>query len=343
MVTMKTRILNLFFILMLIAYATPKKLYSMTNTKTMAYTETEAKALMLKHLPHLYFHADEKYFPTAIEDFNIDWSTVTLDDKDAEVDLNGYKGNTSLIQSVPVYTSILQNDDGTTRISYLFLYAWNEKGPRGHIKAKVVGLGVDKSWTWGDYGLGLHYSDVEHIEVYLKSSGEVDYVIYSMHSFTAKVTISGNNPKVYVAKGSHGSYSSTGLHTYLTVWDEDKKVLGKTVYDTHLKFEDVVDNNTKLWISTNPRLLKLNGAAVSDISNAENYLAFKYSGRLGVRYTNTYWQKLTDYAQVEDIVKFVKKFSNSVGNKIEDKWNELRDSIEAEATASRSFYGRSFW
>jgi hypothetical protein len=306
---------------------------------------------MLKHLPYLYFHTSEGYFPTKIESFGIDWSKVTLNDSSATVDTNNYKGNTSLDQSVPVYTSILQNSDGTTRISYLFLYAWNDKGPKGHIKAKFVGLGIDKSWTWGDYGLGLHYSDVEHIEVYLTSSGNVEKVIYAYHSDTKTVyyrvngiqLITSTHPTVYVAKGSHGSYTSADTQDYLTVWDESKKVLGVTAYDTYLKFQDFTNSNTNVWKSTNPRLLKLNGNQVSGISNDELYLGFKYSGRLGVRYTNSKWEDLSTYTGITTVIKYVRKVSSSAANYIQGKWNDLRDSMEAECEASNSFYGRSFW
>jgi len=327
-------------------------LHMNSKSKASNLSESYARTLISKYQPVFYFHSSEGYFPTKIEDFKIDWTKADLTTKDTYVDTNGFKGNTALAQSQPLYVSIIQNDDGSIRISYMVLYAWNDKGPYLRIYGKLASLGVDKSVTVGNYGLGVHYSDVEHVSVYLKSDGSFDYAYYAYHSwgtdsgdkkYAKDLSWDGTHPIVYVALGSHASYTSADDHAYKSLWDEQgSKVLGVRTYKTYAKLTDKTSKGSK-WYSTNVRLLKLNGNAMSGISNDENYLGFKYSGRLGKTYDNTNWNGLETYSGFSSIKSAVKVFSKSAANDMQDGMDELRDTLEAECVASGSFYTRSFW
>jgi hypothetical protein len=321
-----------------------------SSVQTSSLSEADATTLMKKFQPVVYFHSNEGYFPTSIENFSIDWSKATINSKEAIYDTKGYKGNTSLKQDAPVYCSIKVNDDGTVRISYLFLYGWNNTGPKIHMKAKLVGVGIDNWVTAGDYGADLHYSDVEHIEIYLKSDkSTVNYMYYAYHQwgtdsgdkiYSNQVEWEGTHPVVYAALGSHASYKSAGDLTYHTAWSEKKKVVGVTVYDTYCVLVDYTQKS-KRWFSTNPRLLKLNDAAVSGISNDENYIGFKYSGRLGVEYTNVKWDDLKKYSGYNTFMAALKKVSKSTYNSIDDNMDEIEGLMESKA--SNGFYSRSYW
>jgi len=274
------------------------------------------------------------------------------------VDTKGFKGNTSLNQNVPIYVSILENSDGTARISYLFLYGWNAKGPTLHVKAKMVGVGIDTTVTVGNYGFDLHYSDIEHIEVTLnKGYSSVQKIKYAYHAFSYEKTASeveweGNHPVVYVALGSHASYATAGDQTYITLWSEkktEKVVVTKvTVYDTYGVFEDHCPSSKsdgKRFFSNTPRLLVLNGNKVNSVnmSNDEYYCSFKYSGRLGIRYDNRDLDGLKSAIGYSTFMKVLKTLSKSTYNKIDDAVDDYMDDAYVESSASNCFYTRGFW
>lgn len=332
----------------ILSLKTSKNLKSKTLTKSLS--ESEGIELMKKYQPVVYFHSDEKYFPTAIESFNIDWTKVTYDDKNAVYDTNGYKGERTLKQSAPVYVSILENTDGTIRISYLFLFGWNDSGPEIKFKAKAVGLDVQKTIVAGDYGLDLHYSDVEHIEIVLASDkSTINSLTYAFHQWKNKyskseITWEGTHPVVYSALGSHACYKDGGDINYKTMWNESKKELGVTIYSTYLKLVDRCEasaNPKTRWFSTNQRLLKLNGSATSNISTDEYNLAFKYSGRLGLKYDNVRWDSFKSAINYNTVMKILKVLSKSLYNKIDNAMDELEGLFESNATSG--FYGRSYW
>jgi hypothetical protein len=319
---------------------------SQSLLKTKAYTESQAKTLIEKFKPVVYFHSDEAYFPTKIEDFKIDWTKANLSNSETFIDTKGYKGATTLSQNLPLYVSFLQNSDGTIRISYMFLYAWNDKGPELNLYGKAVGLGVDKDFTVGSYGLGVHYSDVEHIEVYLKSDGSFNYAYYAYHSwgtdkgdekYSKDLAWEDGHPVVYCSKGSHASYTKSGEQVYKEIFYQKG-----TGYKAYAKLKDNCSKG-KRWLSTNVRFLKFNGNQVSGISNDELYLGFKYSGRLGVVYKNDQWDSFLKNTGYSTVKKVVKTFSKSAANKMDSGINSLKDTLEAECAASNSFYGRGYW
>jgi len=336
------------------------RLISSTNSlkshlKTSGLSEVEAISLAEKFKPVVYFHKDETSFPTNVNEYNIDWSKATFGNTDATVDTNKFKGSTSLKQDAPYYVSILENSDGTCRISYVIHYGFNPAGPTIHFKAKLVGVGIDIEVTPGNYGLGVHYGDNEHIEVTLnKGYGSIKQIVYAYHSYEMTVsgsgfeTENGTHPVVYVAKGSHASYPTKGDQNYNTVWDKSKKTLGVTVYDTYLKFYDHPPSSKssgKRWYSTNLRVLKLNGNKMESVgmSTNEYNIGFKYSGRLGLQYDNRNVDALKSALGYNTFYKAMKKVSKSTANDMDDALNEKLDEFEIESLASMSLNAKGYW
>ncbi|WMW23066.1 PKD domain-containing protein [Methanolobus mangrovi] len=71
-----------------------------------------------------------------------------------------------------------------------------------------------------------HEGDWEHITVYVnKNTGNLEYASYGQHydgkCFTPdQIASIGNHPSVFVARGSHASYSNYGLHIYKDLYLE---------------------------------------------------------------------------------------------------------------------------
>jgi hypothetical protein len=338
---------KLFNVLIFVVLCLNFSLTARLKTKTLG--ESEAIDLMKKYQPIFYFHANEKYFPTAIESYKIDWSKLAFNDASQVYDTQGYKGETSLKQNSPIYVSILENSDGTIRISYLCLYGWNDSGSQIKFSGKATGFNKSSGVVAGKYGIDLHYGDVEHIEVMLKSDKSVNYVTLAYHQWTKDyqvkdLTWDGTHPIVYTALGAHASYPSPGDVTYFTSWTKSKKSLGLTVYDTSLTLVDSCASSSsqgKKWFSTNPRLLKLNGNRVSGISTDEENIAFKYSGRLGTEYDNVQWDTMKSGIKYDAFMTIMKYAYNSVYKEIDAKMYEIEKMMEAKG--SKSFFGRSFW
>jgi hypothetical protein len=323
-------------------------LTSRLRTKT-PLSEAEGIELMKKYLPVFYFHPSEKSFPTSIESFKIDWTKVAFDDDSQVYDIKEYKGETSLKQNAPIYVSILENSDGSIRISYLCLYGWNDAGSSIKFTGKATNYNQSTSVLAGKYGIDLHYSDVEHIEVILKKDKSLNYLTYAYHQWTKDYQVKdlswdGTHPIVYIALGAHASYPKSGEITYFTSWSKSKKTLGVTLYDTSLTLVDSCAASSiqgKKWFSTNPRLLKLNGNKVSGISTDEENLSFKYSGRLGVEYENVKWDSLKSDIKYDAFMTILKLLDKSTYNQIDAKMDEVEKMMEAKG--SKSFYKRSFW
>jgi len=285
-------------------------------------------------MPYVYYHSSEQNFPASIESFGINWSAVTLNDADATF-VTSYYGPSSLNQSAAMYSSVYEFTNGTARISYGFLHGFNNCGPKGNIYAKTVGIGVDE--TISVCPADKHWSDIEHISVYLKSGYEsVDFIIMAFHQWNTQysasaVSFNGNHPIVYSALGSHASYPTAATQNYYEIWSEEKKELGVKIYETYGYLQDYTEKGSE-WICTNPRLLKLNGNAMSDISSDENYMAFKYTGHLGSDWTST---GTNDFqTALKDVKKTVSVFSSSGASKIQSFIDEFDSYFEANAPNS---------
>jgi hypothetical protein len=284
---------------------------------------------------------------------------VTLGDDEAEYDWGTWKGNTKLDQSVPIYTSIMEwGTDGTVRISYLFLYGFNAGGPTMDVKAELTGVSIKTSITAGDYGIGVHYSDVEHIEVTLNSGySSIKQIKYAYHKWSQTLTSgytleSSTHPVVFVAQGSHSSWPTGGSKTYETIWSEKDKedivVATVTVYDTYGKLVDYPPAKTSTGVryySTNPRLLKLNGSATTTTSmtTAETYCGFKYSGRLGATYADPDIDGLKDDTGYNTMMDAMYYVDRGTYNDIDAAMDDAMSDAMLETPASNCFYGRSFW
>ena len=304
-----------------------------------AVSETEAKTLMNKYLPTVYFHGSEQYFPSKIENFGINWNTVS-DWSNTEGTVSySYTGPSSLDQSVPIYTSVKTQDDGTIRITYAFLYAFNGCGPKLDVKVKALWITYynDSSSVCP---AGKHWGDLEHISVILDSNRNLKYFTYAYHDgsndySSSDITWESGYPVVYAANGSHASYKGSGTQNYNYFWDYSKSSAGTRSYGVLQDFT----GNTYRWRTTNPRLLKVEGNAASDISTDEYNMAIKYYGRLGVQMTNA--ASSSAVSALRTASKWIGKISKSVSNSL----NDAIDAIEGEynSPAPNSLPKKGWW
>jgi len=305
---------------------------------------------MMKFQPIGYLNSAEIYFPAKVADLGINWAAAKMGDTTVSVTYT-YKGPSSFDVTAPMLVSILENSDGTARISYVFFYGYNGCGPKADIYAELIGLKVNEIINLCP--ADLHWGDIEHIEVTLASGyNSVKQIKYAYHqwsktytadgtldgSLSSNVKFDGTHPYVYFGNGSHASYSTPGDQEYLTLFS--KKGTG---YNAWGKFIDyaAVEATGHRWTGY-ARLLKLNGAATSDITADENYLAFKYYGALGGQINNT---TANDLVSVLDKIKDVasKLSLKSLKKDIESAISELDDYYEATAVSGLANPSRTWW
>jgi hypothetical protein len=252
------------------------------------FDEREANVLAEMFKPIFIFHDEEKFFPVAIEQLNIDWTRADLGNSSSFVSYNITATN-YLNKTAPIYASVLQNTtDNSLRITYAFLYGFNDCGPyfKTHIET-IFGFSMDPEFSICP--MGKHFGDLEHISIILnKKNGryEIDYLVYGNHDsekplLASEVEMMDNRPVVYVAKGSHASYHNKGKFEVLKAWD----IPGKT-FSTYGLVEESTEDNCLRWKRPTVRLLKFNGEPTKYITKEEALLAFVYKGRLGAPINN---------------------------------------------------------
>ena len=325
-----TKFLDLLLLLALLLISNSLSAKLRTNTKG-TLSEAQAKTLIATYQPVVYLHRDETYFPTSVENLKIDWTNVSFQNTDTYVAL-GNTGPSSFDSTAPIYTSVYEDTSaGTVRISYIFLFGFNGCGPEARIKASFVGISVD-DWI-ALCPADKHWGDVEHIEVLLTKNSAGNYatfsqITYAFHQWSKIYTSDGSqngkisdhvsfesstHPVVWLAKGSHASYSTGGDQYYYDIFDvsKSKKVVVVTVkvYSASLYFVDFTDSDkTKAhrWYGT-AKLLKLNGNSVSGISSDEYKLGFTYYGRLGVQWTDS------SVSGLDSVLSKIKSAANTLG------------------------------
>jgi len=307
--------------------ALKSNLKSNLKTSTTVLTESSARDLMKKYQPVVYIYSGEKYFPAAIEWFGLNWSSTTMKDVNATITSN-YQGPSSYQSNAPIYCSILQNSDGTVRMIFYYLFGYNGCGPKFEAYAKALGVKIDE--TTSVCPADLHWSDIEGIQIYLKSDLTVNYLVYNYHQWhntlqTSQVSWSGTNPIVYIANGSHASYPTAADQHYYSLWSKKDG----SIYNTWGSLIDYTDNKGKVWKSSNPRLLKFNGNPTSDISKDEMNFAFNYYGHLGQQIENENYNSITDI--INPILKAIKPFSSSAYDSIKSSESSLTDLFDSKA------------
>lgn len=249
-------------------------------------TEEIANKLAGKFRPIFNFDNDEKFFPAAIEWFNIDWTSAPMNDNTAFVKYN-FTGPSELDEKAPVYASVFENEDKSIRISYAVLYGYNGCGP--YLKAQVntlFGFVLDQKLPLCP--MGLHNGDIERVTVTVEADRKtVRNVVYAYHDWDkvytpSQIQMKGKRPVVYIANGSHASYPNFGEQVYLPAWQ-----FKANTFSTNGAVAEKIDGKQITWAGYKVRLLKFQGQATADISKDESYLAFLFTGRLGAPITNT--------------------------------------------------------
>jgi len=303
------------------------------NLQGTSLTHKQAKALMKKYLPVVYIHSSEQYFPAAIEWFNLDWSTTTMQDVNAVITSN-YKGPSSYQSNAPIYASFLQNSDGSSRLIFFFLFGYNGCGPQFEASAYVANGNISINKTESVCPAEVHWSDLEGIEIYFKADLSVNNLVYNYHQMKtffspSQVAWEGTNPVVYIANGSHATYINAGNQNYYNAWSDTE-----TSYNTYGTLIDYTNNSGNRWLSSNPRLLKFNGNPSKNISTDEMNFAFKYYGRLGQQMQNESNNQITN--DCNEVAILIKNYSTSTFNQIKSAENSMTDFFQSESVAPYS-------
>lgn len=315
--------------------------------KTKTLSESAAQKLMKKFQPTVYLSPDEKYFPTKIEDFGINWKTATLGNKAATVSFTN-TGPKSFDNSVPVYSSILEDTTtGTLRITYAFLFGFNGCGPKVNVYMKILGIKYINNHAYSVCPADKHWGDLEHIEVHLKSDySTIDHLVYAYHQWTktltsSEVSYTGTSPIVYLGNGSHASYSTPGTQSYHNIYyHHDGKSSTKISLDLHdYCATSTTETGAHKWKSSNPRLLKLNGVSTTDISYDEEYLSSLYIGKLGPQY---YDATTSDYVEtLDEMAKYAGYVSSSLKKDFKSAASTINEYFEAGAPGNLA--SKSWW
>lgn len=329
------------------------------RTQTTSLDEATAKSLVFKYQPVVYLHKSESYFPSSIESLQVDWSKVKMLTDDTYFEYT-YKGPSTFNNSAPIYTSVYEDiNTNTARISYVFFFPFNGCGPKAHVKAKMVGLGLDEMVNVCP--ADVHWGDIEHIEVYVKRSNSnsnyntISSIKYAYHQWSKTYTSDGSqdgkisdhvkfedstHPVVYLAKGSHASYTSPGSQEYYTIFSESKKGF----YNTYAKLVDYCapsSSDAYRWFG-NAKLLKLNGDLASGLSKDENSLAKYYYGRIGGQIEN---EEASDLISVLNKIRKVAKGLSftSLVKKIDSAKSSLNNYFQSTGITGLASPKRTWW
>jgi len=213
---------------------THSKTQAKSNSKTQAKTQTRGEQDLRNSaqafLPYVYTHSSETFFPVSLENMSINWVS-DLTDSSSNITFN-YNAGKTLDNSAPVYTKIQTTSSGGFLYTYAYLFAYNSCGPKGNVKAKataVVSLSINENITLCP--AGVHNGDIERVQVLVDGSLNFKSITLGYHS-NSKTYTSGDigwengHPVVYMAKGSHAMYPSSGDQHYMYYWSINKTTSG---------------------------------------------------------------------------------------------------------------------
>lgn len=230
--------------------------------------------LINKYSPVLYFHTDEKHYPSSV-DWLLKYSTLvdfmdgTRKSSPSQKDLfdiskkynfkmfndgsvmlsfgeETFKGQHP-VSSVPCYT-ITREKSGKLYITYLFFYPYNGS-------YDIIGLA----------GLGSHPGDIEHITVELDTTGKLLRVFYGAHGIkegrwvpASNVPLENGHVVCYVAYNGHGLYPKPGQSFRVAGFANDYLNKGlrwqPEPFRVFLPQDPKFNPNTMGWIAFNGRI-----------------------------------------------------------------------------------------
>lgn len=281
-------------------YPGEKEVYS----KRVALRLLKSDPLLEKFAPVLYFHEDEKYYPTEINAL-LDYSELRDKDKNVLVDW-------SVTRPVTVYDLMEHNDkDNYLDITLINQYWIKEKRALNpeyftnypsniYARMKIIpGWYVLQYWFFYPYNKGTlnaHEGDWEMIEVVLDPNEEPNFVAYSWHIvpmevnsvYWSAVKKIDTHPKVYVRRGSHAN-------------QRDPQILsgnGKIIYPKgvdiqgsnkeELKYLTIIDDQTS-WINWVGKW----GEQVELFDLSTERIGLGYNGGTGPKYKDIWENPIT--------------------------------------------------
>ncbi len=231
--------------------------------------------LIKKYSPVLYFHTDEKHFPSSV-DWVLKYSTLVdhmtgLKTKaPTQQDLYNIakKYNFKLfndgaitlsipsetfigqhpVSDVPCYAITRESGD-KLYITYIFFYPYNGN-------YDIIGLA----------GLGSHPGDIEHLTLELnKSTGKIIRIFYGAHGSkdgkwvpVRDVSFENGHPVCYVAYNGHGLYNTSGQSFRIGGFANDYLNKGKRwepkVNRIYMPNDKKFVPNTMGWVAFNGRI-----------------------------------------------------------------------------------------
>ena len=230
--------------------------------------------LITKYSPVLYFHTDEKHFPSSV-DWLLQYSTLvdfmagTRKSSPTQKDLfdiakkynfkmfndgavllsfgeEVFRGQNPVSNS-PCYV-ITREKSGKIYITYIFFYPYNGN-------YDIIGLA----------GLGSHPGDIEHITLELDSAGKLLRVFYGAHGIkegrwvsATDVTYENNHIVCYVAYNGHGLYPRPGQSFRIVGFANDYLNKGlrwkPEPFRVFLPQDPKFNPNTMGWVAFNGRI-----------------------------------------------------------------------------------------
>lgn len=196
----------------------------------------EHEGLLRRHCPILLYDSQEAYFADHPEQMVVnpgnelrrgaDWTLIAAT-ADGSLTLATLHATTYPDGTTPSKDDVLAIKGANYAAQYAALHE-RRQDLKNHIVARAMrdraGVLWLQYWLWyfyNDYRLaasyGLHEGDWELVQLRLGGAGDTpDRAVYAQHGQAEarpwdRVSVEGDRPKVYVARGSHASYFRAGV------------------------------------------------------------------------------------------------------------------------------------
>jgi len=265
------------------------ELYTANWDGTIRQYKVKSPNLLERYAPVLYFHPEEQFYPWGIESM-----LYTSDLKDE---------NGRIVSSTPCTGDLTTYNSSGYYLDMRNAAPYEDVPDNSRWKGypyRVYGRQVEKNYEgkdyivlqywlfypFNDFTLDDHEGDWEMIQVLLDKVTQKEEAVCCSHhhegnrqSWDPEMTISETHPKVFVAKGGHGNWFTSGRHPPLGIVMDYTSDAGKILYPENVDpFNEDKERYELIDISHGPAWTKWQGKWGQPYSREVNLLNLWSSG-----------------------------------------------------------------